>query len=168
MEQAASSQSQLLQSFQTLSLTSHHSHGCTFLQGSLERFKPEDLSQRFPDPALQAWGCRAAHLGEAADGGTDTESPLLRRAPRPAPLTDPPFVGAAPSLPLSLIPCEISMRRGQLGVSEHVPAASPSQLPLNAPTGRILPPLPQPNPSAPRPPLSALPRVPGGRRCGAG
>lgn len=165
-----SPQSQLLQSFQMLSLTSHHSHGCTFLQGSLERFKPEDLSQRFLDPALQAWSCRAAHLGEAVDGGTDTESPLLRRAARPAPLTDLPLVGAAPSLPLRAveIPCGISMRPGQLGVSEHLPVASPSQLPLNAPTGRILPPLPQPNPSVPRPPLSALPRGPAVRRCGAG
>lgn len=49
------------------SLTSCHSDGRAFLQGSLEGLKPKDLSQCFPDPAFQARGSLAAHLREAVN-----------------------------------------------------------------------------------------------------
>lgn len=143
--QAVSLESQLLQSFQMLSLTSHHSHGCTFLQGSLEGLKPEDLSQRFPDPALQAWGCRAAHLGEAVDGGTDTESPRLRRAPALFPWQIPPLWDTlwVTSLPLSFIPCGISSLRAvgsprgaEAGVSWRSQSTFPPPAPHSSPSTR--------------------------------
>lgn len=50
------------------SLTSHHSHGRTFLQGSLEGLEPEDFLQCSPDPALQARGSLPAHPKDAAKG----------------------------------------------------------------------------------------------------
>lgn len=67
-------------------LTSHHSHGRTFLQGSLEGLKPEDLLQCFPDPALQARGSLPAHPKDAAN--SDRNLSWARTLPPSSPLPE--------------------------------------------------------------------------------
>lgn len=70
------------------SLTSRHSHGRTFLQGSLEGLEPEDLLQCFPDPALQARGSLPAHPKAAANEESELDPDSVNLlSPRPPPAT---------------------------------------------------------------------------------